>query len=124
MQTRTGRFLRVLGVIIVLLLLGMGGVIVYTSNIVQCSGCGDSSVMVLVSTHDIPPNTKLDPLINHGDFRLVPVPNDLLLEDVVMSSDQIRGLRSRTWIFAREQIPMRRVGEGSCHTPEPGNDCW
>jgi hypothetical protein len=52
------------------------------------------------------------------------VPGFVLIPNVVTSTDQLRGMRSRTWIYAGEEIPLQRVGEGSCHTPEPGNDRW
>jgi len=106
------------------------GVKSYVSNItIACAEdratvCESNSIIVIVSTQDIPPNKKLDPLINSGVFRAREIPIEALVENAVTTTDQLRGLRSRTVIYAGEQILLPRVGEGSCHNAQQGQRCW
>ncbi len=86
------------------------GLIIYASSKRECSGCESESVMVVVANRDIPPGTRLDPLIEAGDaFRVVKIPNDAMVADAIRSIEELRGQKTAALIYQNEQIPIGRL---------------
>jgi hypothetical protein len=96
----------------ILLLAGVLAVgwIVYTSD-VRIVEQAEATTTVIVSTQDIPPNTKLDPLIEANVFRVIEVPNELVVPGALQTVDQLRGERALRFIYENEQIPLERIGK-------------
>jgi Flp pilus assembly protein CpaB len=64
---------------------------------------------VVVANRDIPAHTPLDPLLAAGDFRLVDVPSEVVVNGAITSLEQLRGATTTAAIFANEQIPTSRL---------------
>jgi Flp pilus assembly protein CpaB len=65
--------------------------------------------MVIVSEVDIPARTDLDQLIKDDQFRIIQVPQDVVVDGAVTSIDQLSHRRTREAILAGEQIPVARI---------------
>ena len=93
----------------------------YRDTLGECgrrSVCEEPSTVV-VSSHDIPPNTELDPLVIAGRFRTVQLSNETVVPGAIQSVDQLRGETTSAFIYENEQIPAGRLGE-SCHPKQNG----
>ncbi len=109
-ETRTRRTLWGVGAFLLALAIVVG-VIVYTSN-TRIIDRVETTTTVLVANRDIPPGTKLDPLIDAGDnFRLIEIPNDGIVAGAVTNVDQLRGQTTSKFIYQNEQIPIARLGK-------------
>ncbi len=103
----------VVAIAVVLAVLAAVGVIVYT-NQVKNSATTEDTVAVVVSNQDIQASTELDPLLAQGGvFKQIRVPKDALVEGAVISLDQLQGQVTSAPIFANEQIPLSRLGQGT-----------
>ncbi len=102
----------VVAIAVVLAVLAAVGVIVYT-NSVRDSVISEETVVVIVSTQDIPANTVLDGLVDAAVFTQLNVPNDAVVAGAVTSTDELRGKVTSSPILANEQIPLSRLGEGA-----------
>ena len=107
----------------ILLLAGVLAVgwIVYTSD-VRIVEQTEATTSVIVSTQDIPPNTKLNPLVEAKVFRVIEVPNELVVEGALQTIDQLRGEWALQYIYENEQVPLGRIGQ-PCHPKEPNGIC-
>jgi len=74
-------------------------------------GCrhAEPSTVVVVSTVYIRAGTPLDPLIAHRRFRMVEIPNDLLVPGVITSIAELRGQTAGAFILPNEQISESRI---------------
>jgi hypothetical protein len=79
-------------------------------------------VLVVVSKVDIPPRTDLDELIKDGRFRVIWVPETVVVDGAVTSVDQLSDGHNRVAILpaSRSRSPGSRAneqeGSGSCGT--------
>jgi hypothetical protein len=101
----------VVAIAVVLAVLAAVGVIVYTNGVREEVLVNETRV-VIVATQDIPANTALDPLIDGAVFNTINVPLDNAVDGAVTSIEDLRGRITTAPIFANEQIPLSRVGEG------------
>jgi pilus assembly protein CpaB len=104
------------GVVVVLALIlatiATAGVFLYSQGVKQDAIKGGDLRDVIVSKVDIAANTELDELIAAGEFELLQVPADALVEGAVTDLSQMRGQRNTAFILAGEQIPISRVETG------------
>ena len=66
-------------------------------------------VTVIVSTEDIPANTRLEPLIEKGLFKEIWIPTYALVDGAIPNVDHLRGTVARLPILANEQISSSRL---------------
>ena len=104
------------GVVVVLALIlatiATAGVFLYSQGVKQDAIKGGDLRDVIVSKVDIAANTELDELIAAGQFELLQVPADAVVEGAVTDLSQMRGQRNTSFILAGEQIPISRVETG------------
>jgi Flp pilus assembly protein CpaB len=104
------------GVVVVLALvlatIATASVFLYSRSVKQDAIAGGDLRDVVVSKVDIPTNSDLDAFISQGQFELLRVPVDTLVEGAVTDIAQLRGQRTTAFIFAGEQIPISRVESG------------
>jgi pilus assembly protein CpaB len=85
------------------------GVFLFMKNVRQDAQQPETTVVVLVSSQDIPAGTQLDPLIAQNDFLTEKVPANLVIQGVVTDVYQLRGQRTAYPILAGEQISAARL---------------
>jgi Flp pilus assembly protein CpaB len=85
------------------------GVFLFMKNVRQDAQQPEATVVVLVSSQDIPAGSQLDPLIAQGDFVTQEVPANLVIQGVVTDVYQLRGQRTAYPILAGEQISAARL---------------
>lgn len=85
------------------------GVFLFMKNVRQDAQQPEATVVVLVSSQDIPAGSELDPLIAQGDFLTQKVPANLVVQGVVTDVYQLRGQRTAYPILAGEQISAARL---------------
>jgi Flp pilus assembly protein CpaB len=104
------------GVVVVLALIlatiATAGVFLYSRGVRQEAIKGGDLQDVIVSKVDIAANTDLDELIAAGQFELLQVPVDAVVNGAVTDLSQLRGRRNSAFILAGEQIPLSRVEAG------------
>lgn len=104
------------GLVVVLALilatLAVVGLFLYTNAVRKDAEEGGTQTTVVVSKADIPANTDLNSLINQGQFVLVQVPTDRLVEGAITDIEQLRNRRNTAFILTNEQIPLGRVQGG------------
>lgn len=104
------------GVVVVLALIlatiATAGVFLYSRGVKQEAIKGGDLQDVIVAKVDIPANTDLDQLIGAGQFELLQVPVDAVVNGAVTDLSQLRGRRNSAFILAGEQIPLSRVESG------------
>ncbi len=105
----------VVAIAVVLAVLAAVGVIVYT-NQVEKSVTEENTVLVVVSSQDIPSNTNLNSLVETGGFQEIRVPESALVAGAVTTLDELRDRVTSAPILANEQIPLSRLGEGTLNT--------
>ena len=66
-------------------------------------------VQVVVSKVDLPARTDLDQLIKDDQFRIIQVPEGVVVDGAVTSLDQLAGKSNGVAILAGEQIPVARI---------------
>jgi hypothetical protein len=104
-----GRWL-VVALALILTALATAGVFLYSRGGVSDVKIGRvSMVAVVVSKVDIPARTDLDQLIRDERFRIIQLPEGVVVDGAVTSVDQLRDSHNIVAIFAREQIPVARI---------------
>ena len=88
--------------------LATAGVVV-SSHLVESSPVGVEMVQVVVSEVDIPRRTDLDELIKVDEFRIIQVPEGVVVKGAITSIDELRDAHNRVVILAGEQIPVARI---------------
>lgn len=104
----------VVAIAVVLAVLAAVGVIVYTNN-VEKTVIEDETTTVWVSEENIGTGTELNPLIDAGQFTTVQIPNDAVVEGAVLSEAELRDKTTSAPIYAKEQIPLSRLGEDAAN---------
>jgi len=66
-------------------------------------------VTVIVAKKDIPTETKLDPLIQEGQFTSLSVPRDAVVAGAVTALSELQGQTTATFILEGEQISRARL---------------
>ena len=82
------------------------GVFMYARGVPDTS---ESMVVVLVSEVDIPAQTNMNELIKDDQFRLILVPQGVVVEGAVTSIDQLSDTHNSVKILAGEQILVARL---------------
>jgi hypothetical protein len=91
---------------LILATLATAGVFMYSRGVPDTA---ESMVVVVVSKVDIPARTDLDQLIKDDQFRLIQVPESVVVNGTVTSVDQLSDGHNRVLILAGEQIPVARI---------------
>ena len=92
---------------LILATLATAGVFMYTRG-AQPSKTG-TEVQVVVSKVDVAARTDLDQLIKDDQFRIIQVPESVVVDGAVTSVDQLAGKSNSEAILAGEQIPVARI---------------
>ena len=104
------------GLVVVLALilatLATAGVFLYSRGVKENAVEGGDLRDVVVSAVDIPANSDLNEFIRDGEFTVVQVPEDTLIDDPVTQISQLQNQRNSVYIFSNEQIPVARIRGG------------
>ena len=93
---------------LILATLATAGVFMYTRGAEQGQGTG-TEVQVVVSKVDVAARTDMDQLIKDDQFRIIEVPESVVVDGAVTSVDQLAGKSNSVPILAGEQIPVARI---------------
>ena len=94
---------------LILATLATAGVFMYSRGVQEEAKTGGTMVQVVVSKVDIPARTDLDQLIKDDQFRIIQVPESVVVDGAVTSIDQLAGKSNSVAILAGEQIPVARI---------------
>lgn len=92
---------------LILATLATAGVFMYTQGVTEEPA--GTMVQVVVSKVDLPARTDLDQLIKDDQFRIIQVPEAVVVDGAVTSIDQLAGKNNSVAILAGEQIPVARI---------------
>jgi pilus assembly protein CpaB len=94
---------------LILATLATAGVFLYARGVQEEAKTGGTMVQVVVSRVEIPVRSDLDQLIKDDQFRIIQVPESVVVDGAVTSVDQLRGKNNSEPILAGEQIPVARI---------------
>jgi pilus assembly protein CpaB len=94
---------------LILATLATAGVFLYARGVQEEANTGGTMVQVVVSKVDMPARTDLDQLIKDDQFRIIQVPESVVVDGAVTSVDQLAGKSNGVAILAGEQIPVARI---------------
>ena len=94
---------------LILATLATAGVFMYSRGVEEQAKTGGTMVQVVVSKVDLPARTDLDQLIKDDQFRIIQVPEGVVVDGAVTSLDQLAGKSNSVAILAGEQIPVARI---------------
>jgi pilus assembly protein CpaB len=94
---------------LILATLATAGVFMYSRGVQEEAKTGGTMVQVVVSKVDIPARTDLDQLIKDDQFRIIQVPEGVVVDGAVTSLDELAGKNNAAPILAGEQIPTARI---------------
>ena len=94
---------------LILATLATAGVFMYSRGVEEQAKTGGTMVQVVVSKVDLPARTDLDQLIKDDQFRIIQVPEGVVVDGAVTSLDQLAGKSNGVAILAGEQIPVARI---------------
>jgi Flp pilus assembly protein CpaB len=94
---------------LILATMATAGVFMYSRGVQEEAKTGGTMVQVVVSKVDLPARTGLDQLIKDDQFRIIQVPESVVVDGAVTSVDQLAGKSNSVAILAGEQIPVARV---------------
>ena len=94
---------------LILATLATVGVFMYSRGVQEEAKTGGTMVAVVVSKVDLPARTDLDPLIKDDQFKIIQVPESVVVDGAVTSVDQLTGKSNSVAILAGEQIPAARI---------------
>jgi len=92
---------------LILATLATAGVFMYTRGVKEEPA--GTMVQVVVSKVDLPARTDLDQMIKDDQFRIVQVPEGVVVDGAITSLDQLAGKSNSVAILAGEQIPAARI---------------
>jgi pilus assembly protein CpaB len=92
---------------LILATLATAGVFMYTRGVKEEPA--GTMVQVVVSKVDLPARTDLDQLIKDDEFRVIQVPEGVVVDGAITSVDQLAGKNNSVAILAGEQIPAARI---------------
>jgi pilus assembly protein CpaB len=94
---------------LILATLATAGVFMYSRGVQEEAKTGGTMVQVVVSKVDIPARTDLNQLIKDDQFKIIQVPEGVVVDGAVTSVDQLAGKNNGVAILAGEQIPGARI---------------
>jgi pilus assembly protein CpaB len=94
---------------LILATLATAGVFMYSRGVEEQAKTGGTMVQVVVSKVDLPARTDMDQLIKDDQFRIIQVPEGVVVDGAVTSLDQLAGKSNSVAILAGEQIPAARI---------------
>jgi pilus assembly protein CpaB len=94
---------------LILATLATAGVFMYSRGVQEEAKTGGTMVQVVVSKVDIPARTDLDQLIKDDQFRVIQVPEGVVVDGAITSLDELAGKDNAAPILAGEQIPTARI---------------
>jgi pilus assembly protein CpaB len=94
---------------LILATLATAGVFMYSRGVEEEAKTGGTMVQVVVSKVDLPARTDLDQLIKDDEFKIIQVPESVVVDGAVTSVDQLAGKNNSVAILAGEQIPSARI---------------
>ena len=94
---------------LILATLATAGVFMYSRGVEEEAKTGGTMVQVVVSKVDLPARTDLDQLIKDDEFKIIQVPESVVVDGAVTSVDQLAGKNNSVAILAGEQIPAARI---------------
>lgn len=94
---------------LILATLATAGVFMYSRGVQEEAKTGGTMVQVVVAKVDVPARTDLDQLINDDQFKIIQVPESVVVDGAVTSLDQLAGKNNSVAILAGEQIPGARI---------------
>jgi pilus assembly protein CpaB len=94
---------------LILATLATAGVFMYSRGVEEQAKTGGTMVQVVVSKVDLPARTDMDQLIKDDQFRIIQVPEGVVVDGAVTSLDQLAGKSNSVAILAGEQIPVARI---------------
>ena len=92
---------------LILATLATAGVFMYTRGVKEEPA--GTMVQVVVSKVDIPARSDMDQLIKDDQFRVIQVPEGVVVDGAITSLDQLAGKSNSVAILAGEQIPAARI---------------
>jgi pilus assembly protein CpaB len=92
---------------LILATLATAGVFMYTRGVKEEPA--GTMVQVVVSEVDLPARTDLDQMIKDDQFRIIQVPEGVVVDGAITSLDQLAGKSNSVAILAGEQIPAARI---------------
>jgi len=94
---------------LILATLATAGVFMYSRGVQEEAKTGGTMAQVVVSKVDVPARTDLDQLIKDDQFKIIQVPESVVVDGAVTSLDQLAGKSNSVAILAGEQIPGARI---------------
>jgi len=94
---------------LILATLATAGVFMYSRGVQEEAKTGGTMAQVVVSKVDVPARTDLDQLIKDDQFKIIQVPEGVVVDGAVTSLDQLAGKSNSVAILAGEQIPGARI---------------
>ena len=94
---------------LILATLATAGVFMYSRGVEEQAKTGGTMVQVIVSKVDLPARTDLDQMIKDDQFRVIQVPEGVVVDGAITSLDQLAGKSNSVAILAGEQIPAARI---------------
>ena len=99
----------VIGMVLLITGVAAGIFIGYSQSKEDALDADRGMTTVIVAKVDIPANEPLDPLIEEGLFKVIEIPNYVLVEGAMPTVDHLRGTMTTTPILANEQISSWRL---------------
>jgi Flp pilus assembly protein CpaB len=94
---------------LILATLATAGVFMYSRGVQEEAKTGGTMAQVVVSKVDLPARTDLDQMIKDDQFRIIQVPEGVVVDGAITSLDQLAGKSNSVAILAGEQIPAARI---------------
>jgi Flp pilus assembly protein CpaB len=94
---------------LILATLATAGVFMYSRGVQEEANTGGTMAQVVVSKVDLPARTDLDQMIKDDQFRIIQVPEGVVVDGAITSLDQLAGKSNSVAILAGEQIPAARI---------------
>jgi pilus assembly protein CpaB len=94
---------------LILATLATAGVFMYSRGVQEEAKTGGTMVQVIVSKVDLPARTDLDQMIKDDQFKVIQVPEGVVVDGAITSTDQLAGKSNSEAILAGEQIPAARI---------------
>ena len=94
---------------LILATLATAGVFMYSRGVEEEAKTGGTMVQVVVSKVDLPARTDLDQMIKDDQFRIIQVPESVVVDGAITSLDELAGKSNSVAILAGEQIPVARI---------------
>jgi len=94
---------------LILATLATAGVFMYSRGVKTEANTGGTMAQVVVSEVDLPARTDLDQMIKDDQFKIIQVPENVVVDGAITSVDQLAGKSNSEAILAGEQIPAARI---------------